>query len=378
MKKKDFLKIWLCLVLAGIYLPLQSQITYDGIFGEGLKFKARDGSFGLKFTTRIQPQYNFTTNLETGETLHRMRIRRARLKFDGFFIRKELRYKIEYDVVGGYVRDAILKYRFARKFDLWFGQAKLPGNRERLFSSANLEMVDRSLFTLFYTLDRDLGFQLHFQETLNNMLFRGILAISAGNGIRNIRPSKGMDFTAKVEWLPFGSFTKKGDYIGGDLYREEHFKLSFAFGADYNMAAYKSMGQIGIFLEEEKDLLLFNADVYMKYRGFSLLIEAGNRVTPNSNAEVYDSEGSIIGAYYTGFGMNFQAGYVFKKMWLVTARHAFTNPSIDYYSRIRDYTLGTGRYIAGNKFKILADFTYRDDERADNSFIGRLQMEFQF
>ena len=60
---------------------------------------------------------------------------------------------------------------------------------------------------------------------------------------------------------------------------------------------------------------MFFGDILLKYRGYSLMIEAGTRNTPNSSANVYNSEGDVMGAYYTGFGMNFQTGYVFKKMW---------------------------------------------------------------
>jgi len=374
MKKR----ILLFFFLAGLTFSLHSQIKYDGAFGKGLRFETKEGSFGLKFTTRIQPQFNSTLNLEDNTAVNRMRIRRARLKFDGFFIIKDLRYKIEYDVVGGYVRDAVIKYRFAEYFDLWFGQAKLPGNRERIISSANLEMVDRSLFTLFYTIDRDLGVQLHTKTDMGGWLFKSHWAISAGNGIRNNFGSAGLDFTGKLEFLPLGKFTKKGDYIGGDIYREETVKLAFAFGADYNMSAYKSMGQIGFILESETDLLLFFGDILLKYRGYSLMIEAGTRNTPNSSAKVYDSEGEVTGAYYTGFGMNFQTGYVFKKMWEISGRYAFTQPSVDFYSNISDYSGGVGKYIKGHKFKILADFTYRMQDARDDLFIGRLQLEMQF
>ena len=374
MKKLLFLLTF----IIGSALSAQSQVKYDGAFGNGLRFETKDGSFGMKFTTRIQPQFNSTLNLEDNTATNRMRIRRARLKFDGFFIIKDLRYKIEYDVVGGYVRDAVIKYRFAEHFDLWFGQAKLPGNRERIISSANLEMVDRSLFTAFYTIDRDLGVQFHTNSNMGGWIFKSHWAISAGNGIRNNFGSSGLDYTGKLEFLPFGKFTKKGDYIGGDIYREETLKFAFAIGADYNMSAYKSMGQIGLILDSEADLLLFFGDILLKYRGYSLMIEAGTRNTPNSSANVHDPEGEVTGAFYTGFGMNFQTGYVFKKMWEISGRYAFTQPSVDSYSNISDYSAGVGKYIKGHKFKILADFTYRMQDARDDLFIGRLQVEMQF
>lgn len=355
-----------------------SQIKYDGNFGDGLRFETKNETFGLKFGTRIQPRWDFEYNLETDSYVDRMRIKRARLKFDGFFINKNLRYKIEYDVVGGYVRDAVVKYRFQPKWDLWFGQTKLPGNRERIISSGNLQLVDRSIFNDFYTIDRDLGFQLRNEFKIGKVIIRDSWALSAGNGILDLSASKGMEFTGKVEVLPLGKFTKKGDFIGGDLYREEKVKITVALGADYNQMAYKSNGQVGLRTGAEADLFLIFADFMLKYRGFSLMVETAKRSTPTSSSLVYDNEGNLIGSFYTGWGMNFQGGYVFKRMWEVSGRVAFTNPDIDYYTGITDYTLGASKYIVGNKFKIQADFTYRVEDGKDDHIVGRIQMELHF
>lgn len=355
-----------------------SQIKYEGSFGKGIRLETNDGTFGLKFGTRIQPRWDFNYNLTDDTHFDRMTVKRARLKFDGFFINKDLRYKIEYDVVGGYVRDAVIKYRFAPKWDLWFGQTKLPGNRERVISSGNLEFIDRSVYNSAFTIDRDLGFQVHNEFMLGKVLIRDKWAISAGNGILDLSPSKGVEFTGQIQVLPLGEFTKKGDFIGADVYREEKPKISFEFGADYNMSAYKSNGQIGTRPGVETDLLNIFGDVYFKYKGISLLVEASTRSTPQRSAEVFDDEGIVVGAFYTGWGMNMQGGYVFKKMWGVSGRYAFTKPNVDFYTPITDYTVCVSKYVMGHKFKIQTDFTYRVQDGRDDWVYGRLQVELHF
>src|SRR5690606_20106056 len=101
-------------------------------------------------------------------------IRRARLKFDGFAYSPKLRYKIELglsnqDIAGAseftgdaprIIYDAVIMWRFYQNFELWAGQTKLPGNRERVISSANLQLIDRSLLNSTFNIDRDIGFQL--------------------------------------------------------------------------------------------------------------------------------------------------------------------------------------------------------------------------
>src|SRR5690554_4157139 len=102
-------------------------------------------------------------------------IRRARLKFDGFAYTPKLTYKIEVglanDDIDGIsehsnhapllLLDAVAKWNFYKNFELWLGQAKLPGNRERLISSGDLQFVDRSLLNSHFNIDRETAFQLH-------------------------------------------------------------------------------------------------------------------------------------------------------------------------------------------------------------------------
>ena len=89
----------------------------------------------------------------------------AKIKGSGFAFSPKVQYKFEYDVANGQVLDAVIKWNFTGNWTVWFGQTKLPGNIERVFSSQKLQLVDRSLLNSRFTLDRDAGFQLrhHFK-----------------------------------------------------------------------------------------------------------------------------------------------------------------------------------------------------------------------
>ncbi|MCK5856358.1 MAG: hypothetical protein KAG64_02645 [Bacteroidales bacterium] len=365
-----------------------AQIRYDGKLGNGLQLKTKDNSFYLKYRTRIQTRWDFEYDPTTTVLQNRAYVKRARLKFNGYFVNKNLRYKIEYDVVGGYVRDATIKYRMGN-FDLWFGQAKLPTNRERVVSSGDLQFVDRSIYNKYYTLDRDVGIQLHHHFYLGKVLIRDIYAISSGDGILDNRMSEGLSYSGKLEVLPFGKFTKKGDYKFADLDREPKPKLSFAAYASFNKSAYKSRGQIGVDLSSKADLLLMGADLFFKFKGYSFLIEVGQRLVTDGGVFVYDEFGNITGQYYTGWGMNVQTGYVLASNWEFSGRYATTVPEdLFRYSNkeMEDFTVGISKYIIEHNFKIQADFTFRqtvefrwaDNNTYSNAYIGRIQLEFQF
>lgn len=382
------------LIIVLLFLPTAfvfSQIKYDGSFGKGLKFNTEDDSFYLKFRTRIQPRWDFEKT-EESEVKNQGKVKRARLKFDGYFINPDLRFKIEYDVVGGYVRDAMVKYNVSTEsfgdFDFWFGQGKLPGNRERVVSSANLQFVDRSVFNKYFNLDRDNGIQLHHNFSIGNVLIRDRYAISSGNGILENKKSEGLAYTSKIEVLPMGKFTKKGDYVSADVYREKSPKLSITGFASYNSDSYKSRGQLGEEMFEnlggldgdseliKSDLLSLGADMLFKYKGFSFACEVGERRVLDSDAKESDT---YIG--YGGFGSNIQSGYVFKNMWELSGRYAFVDSYSSNNYNIKDYTLGISKYIVYNAFKIQADFTYRETEKESKlleSTIARLQIEMQF
>jgi hypothetical protein len=371
-------RVLLLLIILYSVQSIYAQIKYDGITGKGLQFKSKDNTFFLKYRTRIQPRWDFEYTPDKNLFQNRAFVRRARLKFDGYFITKNLRYKIEYDVVGGYVRDAAIKYQMGR-FDIWFGQTKLPGNRERLVSSGDLQLVDRSIYNTYFTLDRDIGMQMHHYFFIGKVLVRDIYAISAGDGILDNHLSEGLSFTGKLEVLPFGKFSQKGDYKFADLFREPKPKLSIVGYIDFNKAAYKERGQLGIDLGSNADLLLLGFDALLKYRGYSALLELGQRRVTDGSPLVYDNSGLLKGSYYTGWGTNFQTSYVLKSNWEFLGRYANTIPDvITPNKKIEDFTFGISKYINGHNFKIQTDFTLRRTPGLADTYIGRFQVEFQF
>jgi len=115
------------------------------------------------------------------------------------FYNPKVKYKIELGISNGdhgnpipqtknssrIILDAVVKWNFAGNFELWAGQTKLPGNRERVISSQKLQFVDRSELNSKYNIDRDMGFQLRHHHNLGSMLIREIVSMSQGEG-RNV------------------------------------------------------------------------------------------------------------------------------------------------------------------------------------------------
>lgn len=388
-------KLKLGLILSiGIALSAEAQSpTVKASFGKGITMTAADSSFSMNLGFRFQTLFTaeaLAENLDDVST--RMLIRRSRIKMKGFAFSPKLKYKVELalsnnDISGALdetgkspniVLDAVLRWTPIKNFELWFGQTKLPGNRERVISSQALQFVDRSQLNSEYNIDRDLGIQVHHSFSLGTMVIRDIYSVSMGEG-RNIvkENTGGFDYTGRIEILPFGKFKNKGDYFGSDLEREETPKLSLAATYDYNDDAERAGGQLGKFIYGHRDLSTVFADMMFKFRGFSIMAEYANKQT--SNPFVKDEDGKLIGKYNVGTGFNIQSGYLLKNNIELAARYTEVKFEEGIDENAYFYTLGVSKYFVGHNLKIQSDITLTDEEFNDESpLLYRLQVELAF
>ena len=386
------------LVLSFAFILASLQVYGQGItsntFGKGIGIYAKDSSFSMKFSTRIQTLFDGVLIKETNDWNSKMLIRRARLKFEGHAYSPKLTYKIELGLTNrdignvipetnntaNVILDAVLKYEFSPGWEVWFGQTKLPGNRERVISSQKLQFVDRSLVNSAFNIDRDIGVQLHHEGKLGGGVFKQALALSNGEG-RNIIVNNvgGYDVTFRLEYLPFGEFASKGDYFGADLKREKTPKLSIGATYDHNANAAKQRGQLGRFVVDEfgnpitTDLSTIFVDAMFKYQGFSIMSEYANKVAAE------DIEADRL--FGTGTGFVFQSGYLFDNNLELAGRFTTIAPDKEEFSSTPDqteYTLGLSKYFVEHSLKIQSDISYNQLEGASDFYRFRFQVELSF
>ncbi len=370
-------------------------------FGKGLfNLVGQDSSWTMKVGLRME--LLGTSIWEEGEAnVTNVLIRRSRLKFDGYAFSPKLKYKIELglsnsDMSGTsqftsntprFLMDGVIMWNFAKNLELWVGQTKLPGNRERIISSANLQLVDRSLLNHMFNIDRDMGLQLRHRFKLSDdFLINEIFSVAQGEG-RNVTTGNlgGYEFTGRIELLPFGNFENKGDYSGSDLKRESTPKLAIATSYDYNNNAVKTRSNQGayMFTNEgfyETNITTLFIDAMFKYNGFSFMAEYANRDAENPFAK--NDDGTLTGdEVQIGNGLNLQTGYLLKNNWEVSGR--YTNVTLDNEVTGKDpenqYTLGVSKYIVGHNLKVQSDISYLDTQ-ANNSheIMYRLQFDIYF
>ena len=392
-----------CISLCSVISKAQFKMPK---FGKGLNFVSKDTSFKVKFNVRIQNLFIVEYDMGSTDSIIMNRfdanflVRRARLKFGGYAFSPNIEYKMEFglsnrdistnkeDGLGSdasrIILDAVLKWKFGKNknYAIWVGQTKLPGNRERVISSGSLQLVDRSLVNSRFNIDRDMGIHLKAKWKFGNVVVAPTVVVSQGEG-RDITAGNfgGLSYTGHLEFKPFGDFTKKGDFVAADLYREEKPKLAIGLTANYNDRAIRQGGQLGSFVKDtlgnyvENSLTNYMADLMFKYKGLSIHSEFGYRMA----AKQLDF---ISKNFNTGYGFNFQMGYLFKNNFEVAGRFTMVRKDNDY-SGINDtneYTLAFSRYIVGHNLKIQTDIGYSHDPAfiSEGVIRYRLQFEIQF
>jgi phosphate-selective porin OprO and OprP len=128
-----------------------SEVPYF-TFGQGIGIYPADSLFSFNLRFRMQNRAGISLG-EGGIDELEARVRRLRLRFDGFVLRPNISYIIQLSFTRGdmdwentefpnVIRDAMIFYKPSEKIQVGFGQTKLPGNRQRVNSSGDLQFVD--------------------------------------------------------------------------------------------------------------------------------------------------------------------------------------------------------------------------------------------
>lgn len=372
--------------------PLQESLAY---FKDGIVFEHAPTHFKTKFRFRVQNRFTFETEdaNSTSSKIADFNVRRMRLRLEGNVLDPRLLYKFQFSFTRGdmdydrtnypnILRDAVVGWKFSDKTTLWYGQTKLPGNRQRVISSGRQQFVDRSLLNATFNIDRDLGAQLYHRFTDERPIWLK-LAISNGEGRATDNRDNGLSYTARAEYFPLGAFKDEGDDFEGDLARETSPKLALGASYNTNKKTTRPGGQLGRQFTTagvNRDLETIFTDLLFKYQGFSFYSEWARRNT--ANPYVFDGA-TTRATVYEGDAVNFQAGYVteaniepalrYTQLW---ADHGTLNGENDR----KQYTAALSKYIKGHTIKVQTDITY--DEQSNrvknlyqSNWIYRAQLE---
>ncbi len=382
----------LILISSAGYSQAQISPTPYFSYAKGLGITSPDSLFMLNIRFRMQNRLALVSHTESNLDIAEVeaRTRRLRLRLDGFIYTPKLTYVIQlaftradmdFDDTGfpNIIRDAMIIYSLNNHFALGIGQTKLPGNRQRVNSSGDLQFVDRSIVNSTFNVDRDFGVQAYYNNTINNLYYVLRGAISSGDGRNIVSSDRGLAYTGRIELLPLGQFTNGGDYFEGDLARETSPKISVGLSYSSNQNAIRTGGQLGKYLYQPRDIYTSMADFLLKYNGWAFASEYLQR---HAHSPITINEVGDVRYVYVGRGFNSQGSYLFKNNYEIALRFSEVHPDREiaaYEPRTRQYTLGASKYIRGHRLKLQTDLTYETNQSIEGAIpdINNWQLRFQ-
>jgi hypothetical protein len=379
-----------------ISFNINSQSTLDSYsFGEGISFTADNGS-KIKLSGYAQPHVEMKNynDLEDNSSSTRFRLRRLRLRFDGQAVNPKFAYRFQVDLsgssetgeaTGDFLLDAYVSYDITNRIKVIFGQrSTYTDNRELFMNSNSLQLVERSRLTSAFSSIREFGLFLSGNFRLNGKgsYLRPYFVLTNGDGINNFdKDLGGLKIGGRIDFLPFGLFTNKGQFRQIDVMRELTPKFVIGVNYSHNSGMSSRRGRNSgsiIYLNEFgqqslPDYTKYGIDFLFKYNGFSALgeyIKSSSTVPTNIIERVrndgstsssflvngiQDVESYVNGRMMLGEAYNIQMGYLFKSGITIDSRYthlkaddnSFLN-NATFYNRPNYYTLGIGKLLGRN------------------------------
>ena len=386
--------ISLFLFLISFNINSQSSLNSYS-FGEGISFTADNGSM-IKLSGYAQPHAEIKNynDLEENSSSNRFRLRRLRLRFDGQASNPKFAYRFQVDLsgssetgeaTGDFLLDAYVSYDITNRIKVIFGQrSTYTDNRELFMNSNSLQLVERSRLTSAFSSIREFGLFLSGNFRLNGQgsYLRPYFVLTNGDGINNFdKDLGGLKIGGRIDFLPFGLFTNKGQFRQIDVMRE--LTPKFVIGVNYShnsgMSSRRGRNSGSILYLNElgqqslPDYTKYGIDFLFKYNGFSALGEyvKSSSTVPADIIErvrndgstsssflvngVQDIESYVNGRMMLGEAYNIQMGYLFKSGITIDSRYthlkaddnSFLN-NATFYNRPNYYTLGIGKLLGRN------------------------------
>ena len=305
-----------------------------------------------------------------GDSRGSFRVRRAEMKFAGWFWKPTLTFEFEINPADtSLINDAQLTWDISKKgtFQVKIGQYKAPFGRQELTSSTAQQFVDRSIVAGEYNKGRDVG------VSVQGLLLKQKLDYRLGmfNGNQRNKATNDNDkfqYNGRLIYQPWGDHK----YSEADFDTLPGGKPLLAIGGQFEIndmrAATTAVDQARV---------VYGPEIAFKHRGFSLF---GDYYIREIEAEPATA-GAPAPAKFNSDGFQVQAGYfLYKRKWEVAARYATWDPSDAVADNDRTEIGGClSFYENKHALKVQADFRQIEDKARkakDNEF--RVQTQFMF
>ena len=283
------------------------------------------------------------------------RIRRMRIKLDGWLYTKSLTYEVQWDLAdtsGNELLDASVDYDFTggrKLLRLRAGQFKAPFNYQQLASTGSLQLIDRSILDAFFVPGRQVGAQLWGQVGREGVadLVDWRVGIFNGNGrSTTANDNDEFEYVARVMVSPWGSVG-----FAESNFEAYDFRLSFAGEYDNNDTIVRPATGA----RTGADVETFGAAAVLK--AFKSLFLYGQYHHGESE--------SPAGIETERDGWLVQGGWLLTPKWEIAGRWARIDPNTDGDDDERsEWRVGVSWYIHKHNWKLQSDYGVTRNEAA--------------
>jgi len=297
---------------------------------EGLRVQTDDERFSLTFRLRVQLRYELQHDDETGDIGHLFSVRRARLQFKGNVFGKHNKYYLQIATspsdVGWTdgratftpIRNWEISFDYLRDLTVTIGQMKVPFNRQRVISSGDIALPDRTEVNNEFNLDRDIGVMLSSNDIGGLGYLRYRLGVFNGEGRDAYQFDRGLLYVARVEVVPSGDAARDWDGDEVDWDRQMRPSVSLSGSYAFHDRASRERGSLGGGPLDGGTTNFHHgeADVMVQVAGLTVSSEFHYRkgIRSFGDATVTDDMGALVPAPQTparsGLGYFVQAGFL--------------------------------------------------------------------
>ncbi len=370
--------------------------------GQGITWTTKDKHFALSLG--VGGQFLYTVNDQhpppagAPQTSQTLEIRRMRLFFSGNLFSPTVKYYAQLQFSPrdlGYSAGTIKQspvfmawMRFERFPNLvpQVGMFFIPWSRQRVTPILKLQMIDFSLASSEFGLERDIGVDLGSKDLFKLGKLRYHLGVFLGEGTEFAKPNDfGMIYYGRLEVQPLGDFD---DYVEADLARRRKPKLSIGAGYAFadNDTRTKAIGGAAPSDGGTTDTQNLTADLMFKVRGFSLMGDVWWRQGHRNfgNATLVADDGTTRPApkeaARNGIGWTGQAGFLIPHAPIEIAARVSGVRGLGRTSIVDQDEAGPGLsyYFAEHALKLQADFVHIWGDGGLRGDRARVQLAFQF
>lgn len=238
------------LLIAGVGAAQESP-PLVGHGDKGFEFRTSDGNNLLQIQARMQIRYAWPTDTDPvtldqflNPDQHILKVNRARLKIGGHGFRPWVKYYFEYELRASNLLDFRVMLERWQGLRLKAGQWKAHYNRERIISSGQQEMMDRSILTRPFTIDRQQGVSLYGRLQgggAADISYWASVFTGTGRGAGENDDGQ-MMWMGRLQWNVFG---RELAFTESDMARREKPEATIAVAAVTNQSPYTRFSQAG-------------------------------------------------------------------------------------------------------------------------------------